>query len=826
MKKTAAMEERIASAPKYNVDPSKGLTNEQVEERAKRRLVNKVGKHPTKTIGRIIFDNLFNYINLILFGVFVLMLIAGLPFSQYFFMLILGANIAIGLYQDIHARILVDRLKVVSDPKAKVLREGSVQEIDAAAVVLSDIVLFEQGDQILCDSRVVEGECHVDESLLTGESDSVIKKPGDILYSGTFLKSGHVKVEVTKVGSANYAESLRSSASVFQQPKSEIRRSITAFVCVTGTFALIVGAAMYFVYAASTGDWLGFFTNKKMVESVSGSMVSMLPTGMFLLTSATLAVGVILLSKKRMLVQQLYCIETLARVDAICFDKTGTLTDGTMSVGEFIPFDGANVEVLKEAIASILGATKDKNATAEALRKACGDSFSGTLKKALPFDSSSKYSAAEFENVTYGFGAFGFLPLDASDRLRELVSSLASKGYRVLVIGKSNEKIVDGKLTSKMELLGVVSLSDHIKEDAAENIAWFQSNDVRVRVISGDDPRTVSEIAKRAGVKNADKYVNLEGKTLEECKALVDDYAVFGRVSPEQKAALITAIKDQGHQVAMTGDGVNDILALKVADCSIAMASGSSAAQSVAHIVSLDNDFSKLPDVVFQGRRVINNLQRTCSLFLNKTFFSVILSILFLILQSVAGVSMRFPFVTPNLFVWESIFVGIPAFFLALQPSAERLKGKFLTNIVMRAIPAGIAQCLCALIPLFLWRMAPETFTFATNPADIWQAAVSLSVLSFSTFAFFILLRVCLPMNKYRIIVCALAFVAGVVAFILDRFGLLQYFGFTFRVSYDSLHWGSIGMLAACLGISGVVYLGFDFLFRYIEKRIAKEKER
>lgn len=824
-KNTAAMEEKIASAPAFEIDPAVGLTAEQVESRVKAGLVNKVKKHPTKTFWQIIVDNVFNYINAVLFLVCVLMVIAKLSFPHYFFMFILAANTGIGLYQDIHARILVDRLKVVSDPKATVLRDGESREIDAADIVLSDVVLFKIGDQILCDSTVVEGECYVDESLLTGESVPVAKRVGDQLLSGTFLVKGHAKAQAAKVGSANYAEALQGTASVFVQPKSEIKRSVSAFVHVTGTVALAIGLAMYLSYGFQTGDWVGFFTNYGMVESVSGSMVSMLPTGMFLLTSTSLAVGVIALSKQKMLVQQLYCIEMLARVDAICFDKTGTLTDGTMAVAEFLPLAGHGEEDLKTAIARVLHATQDTNATAQALRDACGESSPFEALKALPFDSASKYSAAEFEDGTFGFGAFGFLPLKAGQELAPVIASLAEKGYRVLVVGVSKGRIVKGKAPQGMEPIGLVALSDHIKEDAAENIAWFQGNDVKVRVISGDDPVTVAEIAKRVGVIDADKYVSLEGRAPEECKKLVDEYAVFGRVSPEQKAALIEAIKEQGHKVAMTGDGVNDILALKVADCSIAMASGSSAAQSVAHLVSLNNDFSKLPEVVRQGRRVINNLQRTCSLFLNKTFFAFILSVLFFFLQTFVGEHMRFPFKTQNLFVWECCFVGMAAFFLALQPSAERLKGSFMKNIVLRSLPAGVAQCICALLPLFVWIYVPESFTYLKDPDQIWNIAITLSVLSFTCFAFIVLMRVCHPYNKYRLVVCGCALASSLIAFVLDYFHVLDYFGFNFGVTYDGLSWGFLFMVAASVAIAGAVYYGLDALSYYLEGKSMEGRE-
>lgn len=819
-------ETKILHSLPMEVDPAYGLTAEQVKQREGEGLVNKVAKHPTKTYAQIILDNVFNYINIVLLFVFVIMMIAKLEISHYFFMFILGANTAIGLFQDIRARRLIDRLKVVSDPKGRVIREGKKVEIPAAEIVLSDIVVFEAGDQIVCDAVVREGHCSVDESLLTGESRPVKKGPGDTLLSGTYIVKGTVRAEVAKVGNANYAETLQGSASVFVQPKSEIRRSVGAFIAVTGTFALVTGIAMYVSYGLYSGDWLGFFTNKEMVKSVSGSMVAMLPTGMFLLTSTSLAVGVIALGKKKMLVQQLYCIEMLARVNAICFDKTGTLTDGKMVVVGTLPLPRHSEEEVSTAIKNVLGATQDNNATANALADSFGREVTGQIQGAFPFDSSVKFSMATVNGVTYGFGAYGFLPVPKSKELDRLISRYTSEGNRVLVVGQIKRAMRNNNPVSSLSALGIVVLADHIKEDAADNIAWFQSNDVTVRIISGDDPATVASIAKRVGVRGADRYVSLEGKSLEECAKLIDEYAVFGRVTPEQKAALVSALQERGDKVAMTGDGVNDILALKVADCSIAMASGADAAKSVAHLVALNNDFSQLPEVVKQGRRVINNLQRTCSLFLNKTFFAVTLSILFFILQTTKGPEYAYPFVVQNLFVWESFLIAFPAFFLALQPSNERLKGSFLKNIVSRAVPAGIAESFAALIPLFVCITIPKTFTYLTDPADIYELAKTMAVLSFTLLSAITLFRVCLPFNRYRAIVFSISVGGAILAFIGDFFHLFEYVYFNFGVSYSGMTWGFPIVVLISSAVSTGLYILLDYLGVVLEARTGKRKTK
>lgn len=823
--KSEKMETRIHRATPLAVDPEMGLSEEQVKIRQGEGLENKVAKHPTKTYAQIILDNIFNYINFVLFFVFVIMLIAQLEISHFFFMAILAANTAIGLFQDIRARRLIDRLKVVSDPKGRVIRGGVEVEIEASSIVLSDIIVFGAGDQIVCDAVIREGTCSVDESLLTGESRPVKKGPGDHLLSGTFLVKGSVKAEVSKVGAANYAETLQGNASVFVQPKSEIRRSVGAFIAVTGTFALMTGVAMYLSYGFHSGDWIGFFTNKDMIRSVSGSMVAMLPTGMFLLTSTSLAVGVIALSKKHMLVQQLYCIEMLARVNAICFDKTGTLTDGRMVVVGILPVGHYSDDEIHLAVKNVLGATMDENATANALGETFGRDVSGEIQGVFPFDSTAKYSMASVGGVTYGFGAYGFLPVPKNEELDELITHYTSEGNRVLVVGKSDKIMENNVPVDGFAAIGILVLSDHIKEDAAENIAWFQGNDVKVRIISGDDPATVASIARRVGVNGADKFISLEGKSLEECAALVDEYAVFGRVTPEQKAALVSALQEKGDKVAMTGDGVNDILALKVADCSIAMASGSDAAKSVAHLVALNNDFSQLPEVVKQGRRVINNLQRTCSLFLNKTFFAVTLSILFFILQSAIGPEYSYPFVVQNLFAWETFLIAFPAFFLALQPSNERLQGSFLKNIVVRAIPAGIAESVSALIPLFVCVTMPWTFTYLTDPRSIYELAITMAVISFTCLSAVILFRVCLPFNKYRAVVFTISVVGAALVFLGDFFGLWEFFFFNLGVNYHGMTWGFPIVVFMSTALSMGLYILLDYLaVKWERKNEQKEK--
>ena len=769
----------ISGAETFDVSPSVGLTADQVKQRRKEGLVNKTVKHVTKSYWRIFTDNFFNVLNMLMIAVLVFMIIAGLSWSHYLFLFILAANIIVGIVQDVHARILVSNLRVVTDPKANVVRDGKIEEIPMDEVVLSDILILGPGDQIGADCKVVEGEASVDESLLSGESRAIKKAVGDQLLSGTFLTKGSCKAEVIRVGSANYAETLQKKASQFTRPKSEIKSSISRLMVICCVIAILLGLFTFLAWlipqlvGGKKVEEIFVYGDpdlNRFIEGATGSMVAMLPTGMFLLTSLALTSGVVRLAKQNMLVQQLYCIEALARVDVLCLDKTGTLTDGLLTVTEFVPFGDYTEQSLRDAARNVLAFTHDSNPTAIALRAACGSDSDETPREVLPFDSATKYSAATLEGKgTYAFGAYGFIPGAEDPNMRLKMEEHLRKGYRVLIVAHSDQEINQSTPPTDFALMGFVVLFDHIRDDAYKNIAWFRENGVSVRVISGDDAITVSEIAKRAGVEGADRYISLEGIPAEEVAKYASEFIVFGRATPEQKAVLIETYKTAGHKVAMTGDGINDILALKVADCSIAMASGSDAARNVSHLVSLESNFSKLPKVVEEGRRVINNLQRSCSLFLNKTVFAVVTTFVFIISSLYGGRS--YPFSTSNLLVWEVFAIGSPAFFLALQTSSGRLRGSFMQNVMINAIPAGIAECAAAFVPFIIALIAPETLTWDTDIFNAsFEAAKTLSVCSFTLVSFSVLVRVSLPRNKYRISVVSAFIAMGLTVMVGDFF--------------------------------------------------------
>jgi cation-transporting ATPase E len=789
----------IEAAPVIEADFMVGLSSAQVKEREDEGFVNKTPKKVTKTYWQIFCDNFFSFFNMVFFGIAILMAIARIDFKSYFFLLPIVCNIVLGLITDIRARRLVDKLRLVTDPKVSVIRNSKQSDLLVDDVVLGDIVVLGAGDQICADALVVNGKVNVDESLLTGESDAVSKLPGAQVFSGSFVISGKAYVRVNRVGIANYAEGLQDSAKRFERPNSELKSSSLKIFWTTGIIAIVLGVAMAITWLATTWAKSGQVTYKDYVDFVSqtlsGSMEAMIPAGLYLLTSLTLGIGVINLAKKRMNVQELYSLEMLARVDTICFDKTGTLTDGNLSVKDFINVSKLSNAEIQEHLASLCKATGDDNATAKAI-KAAYKAAPYTAKENMPFDSAHKFSAAYFEGTgTYILGAPGFvdaLPNPAGDKQ---IAFLASKGYRVVAIYFNKNALRKGEIPVKSQLVALLCLSDHVKPDASKTIGWFRDNGVDIKVISGDNPLTVSQIALEVGVPHADQYIEMDKVKDEDIPSLVDKYAVFGRVKPEQKALLVSALREKGHKVAMTGDGVNDILALKGADCSIAMASGSSAARNVAHIVSLDNDFSKLPDVVAEGRRVINNLQRTATLFLTKTVFAIAMTMIFLVVSWITNNPHTYPFTTNNMYVWEIVTIGGGGLFLSLQPSKERLKGSYLRNVLSKSAPGGIV-CILGVSVYFI------SFAISKDFMD-YEAARTLSVITFTALSYCVLFRVSLPFDNYRTIVFVSMMFFGVLFFFLDIYftnimhlkGWQELFGINYNITLDQMIVGGVTFL-------------------------------
>lgn len=830
------IETRISNATQIDVDLNTGLKDEDVELRIEEGLTNKSPKRVTKSYFRIFIDNFLNFFNILLFVIGAFLLLAQVGFDDisdikyYFFLIILFANIFIGFGQDVHARKLVDKLKVVSSPTAIALRNGKSLELSSNDLVLSDIVILKTGDQIVADAIVVEGFLEVNESLLTGESVDVKKPVGSTVFSGSYVTSGKAKVQIVKVGKANYAEKLQDQAKAFKRPKSEIIKSLNNIFKVIGGTVIVFGIALVITFVSQSKIIYPFYSevSQESIKQIAGSLVSMIPTGMYLLTSTTLALGVIRLARRRMLVQELYCIEMLARVDVLCLDKTGTLTDGTMKVSEMLPFNKISKEELKKILISIVKGTGDTNSTANAINDAFRDNESFKVIKSFPFNSTKKMSMIQIDNgYTYVLGAREFVPFK-NEVVNKKCAEHEANAERVLVVGRTSKPVTGFDDLPTFDIVGIVLLEDHIKDDAYENIKWFKDNGVHIKIISGDNALSVSKIAQKVGVENADKYISLEAMPLDEVAKIANNYTVFGRVSPEQKEVLVSALRAEKHTVAMTGDGVNDILALKSADCSIAMASGSAAARNVAHLVSLESNFSTLPQVVAEGRRVINNLQRTCALFLVKTTFAVLVTLVCLIRAwSYPGVNI-FPFVTPNLFVWEFATIGVSSLFLSFQPNDERLYGGFVVNILKKAAPNGLTVVLVTLSILAISWVNPE---FLSN-----DGAITLATLAFTAYSFVVLFQICRPFDVFRIVLFIGVVLVSSLAIFLDAVILPTKLvngvstSFILALNYNVLSQSGfpwwIGMIVfglsipVCIGLTFLTRKLFDLLIKYHEKEL------
>ncbi len=757
-------------APDFHV----GLSQKQVADRKAQNLTNKVERTVGKSYASIFIDNIFTFFNMLGLSIMVLMFILG-SFGNLFFSVVILANTAIGIIQEIKAKKSIEKLSIMSAPTAKVLRDGIECEVSVGDVVLDDIVRFEAGKQIIADCEVVDGEIEVNEALLTGESIAIKKRKGDVLLSGSFVVSGTCLAKVEHVGEENYVEKLSAKAKKYQKPKSELMGSIKLIIRVLAYIIFPLGIGTFCVAHFVQGDSV-----VNSLLSMAGSMIGMIPSGMVLLTSVALAVSVIKLARNNALVQDLYCIEMLARVNVLCLDKTGTITDGTMSV-EKVQMLGECKE-FKELMANYLGATADSNQSALAMANEFGRQTVFASNGIIPFSSARKYSAASFAgHGTIAVGAPGFV-MKPSDKTAKMIEDYAKQGKRVLLVGFSHECIKDETLP-QLDEVALIVIEDTVREDAIEIINWFKNNDVAVKVISGDNPLTVSVIAGKVGIENAEKYISLEGLSDAEVIEAASQYTVFGRVNPDQKALLIKTIKANGNTVAMTGDGVNDILAMKEADCAVAIAAGSEAARSVAHLVLMDSKFSSMPKVVREGRQVVNNIQNSSSLFLMKTTMTIFTTILMIILGQ------SYPFQPKNLYIIEFLVIGIPSFVLALRTNHDLIKGRFISNTLVKTIPSGLSLSLAVLI-VYIYCSA-NGMAISGNPVFVTMAAMAM------TLAGVVALGVmCFPFTKVTGPVALLSGVASIACFVVPFIA-----GFMDYVNV-SAHYGIIGV---CLAIALVV---------------------
>ena len=689
-----------------------GLTDEQVNARIAEGKVNADENPNTRTYKQIVRENtltFFNFLNLVLL---VLVLLVG-SYKNAFFVCIIIINTLIGIAQEIRAKKTIDKLAILTARKSVVIREGQKWTVPTEELVLDDVVCLKTGDQVPADARILEGGLEVNESLLTGESDNLPKSEGDELFSGSFVTSGEACCQIIHVGKDNYAAQITSEAKEFKRHNSELKNSLNAILKVISIIIVPLGALLFYKQYYIVGD-----TFRDSVVSMVAGVLGMIPEGLVLLTSVALTLGALVLANKKTLVQELYCIETLARVDTLCLDKTGTITEGTMCVERVEPYvstgrvetaatesesaesteaeeqvqtDSAFMEEIDVIMGNMMYVLKDQNATIDALRKRFPAKQDMTPEHVIPFSSDRKYSGVVFEEKgTYLMGAAQFLFPENNEELTEKCQAYAEEGLRVLVLAHSSQNAEGTELPERLEPLALMLLTDVIREEAPDTLAFFDSQEVDLKVISGDDPVTVAAIARRAGLKNADSYVDATTLTTEEeLQDAVAQYSVFGRVTPQQKKAMVQALQSQGHTVAMTGDGVNDVLALKEADCSIAMAQGSDAAKNIANVVLLDSNFASMPHIVNQGRRVVNNIRTAASMFLIKTMFSVMLSLLTIFFGN------AYPFEPIQMSLISACAVGIPTFLLAQENNYEKIDHTFLRHVFINAFPAAITITFC-----------------------------------------------------------------------------------------------------------------------------------
>ena len=725
--------DRRIPTTRYNPDYKKGLTSQQVQEHRLHGWTNRSVDPPSKTTKEIVHENIFTYFNLIFAVLAVLLILVG-SFRDLTFLPVIIANTLIGIIQEVRAKQVLDKLTMLNAPHAMVVRDGNKAMIDAEELVLDDIVIFKAGNQVCADAVVSAGEVQVNESLLTGEADEITKRKGDKLMSGSFIVSGQCHARLDRVGEDSYISKLTMQAQEMQSgEQSEMIRSLNKLVKCVGVAIIPIGLVLF-----SQAFFIQHDGFRESVTSMIAAVIGMIPEGLYLLASVALAVSSVRLAQKKVLLHDMKCIETLARVDVLCVDKTGTITENTMKVQDVVEtdeYDAEEMEPLRTMIGDFAAAMTNDNITMAAVKEYFSKSSGKKPVSKTGFSSSTKYSSVTFEDGAYVLGAPEFVLKEKYGDYAEEITEHATTGARVLVFGSYDGEVTGKPLEHGITPLGFVLLANPIREAARTTFEYFAEQGVDVKVISGDNPVTVSNVARQAGIKNADKYVDAsELKNEKALRNAVLNNTVFGRVTPDQKRKFVRILKDAGHTVAMTGDGVNDVLALKDADCSIAMASGSDAAAQASQLVLLESDFSCMPQVVLEGRRVVNNIQRSASLFLVKNIFSFLLSLISLVFM------FTYPLAPSQISLISMFTIGIPAFFLALEPNKNIIKGHFLTNVFLKALPAAVTDALAVGALVIFGR------TFGVNSTDISTAATMLLAIV----GFMILYKISAPMNKIR----------------------------------------------------------------------------
>lgn len=778
-------------------DYKTGLSTEDVLERKSKGFVNYDTQPPDKTIGEIIKSNIFTYFNLVFAILAFLVFMVG-SYKDLTFFPVVVINTFIGIYQEIRSKKKLEKLKILSEPKARVVRDSKEYEVSVSNLVRDDIVIFSAGNQICADATVIEGNATFNEALVTGEADEIKKHTGDTLLSGSFVVSGKCYARLDNVGKDSYVSKLTIEAKKQNKnQKSEMMKSLDNLVKWIGILIIPIGILMMINQMVVIGS-----DYKTSIVSTVGALVGMIPEGLYLLTTVALVVSVIRLAKNKTLVHEMSCIESLARVNVLCVDKTGTITEDKMDFYEFKKIDTElEDEKIEKILCDFTYNMDNDNATMNALKDYFYSSDARKADKVYPFSSKLKYSAVSFLDANYILGAPDVLLKENYHLVKEDVESYTDKGYRVLLLGEYMDDLSNEIISDKILCVALVVLSNKIRENAPKTFEYFKSQGVKIMVISGDNPKTVSEVAKNANIDGAQDYIDAnEIETNEDFIEAVKKYTVFGRVTPEKKRKLIIALKKCGNTVAMTGDGVNDVLALKEADCSVAMASGSDVACKVSQLVLLNSDFADMPYVVKEGRRVINNIERTAALFLVKNIFSFFFALITIVF------SVNYPVTPSQLTLVSTTTIGIPAFFLALMPNNSIVKGKFIRNVIYRAFPAGFTNIMLISYLTLMSHYAMIDFDQFSTMVTIILGVVGLIMLY----------RVSKPFNGFKMLLWySMTFIFVSAIFIMPDFFSL--------VKLEVLPMMLLLLFMAL--VKPFMYLVIDIL-AFFEKRIKRYKHK
>lgn len=782
-----------------------GLSEEEVQKRIREGKVNIVNKKSTKSVKQIISGYLFtffNFINLIL----AICLASVQSFKNMLFLGVVISNTAIGIVQELRAKHTIDRLSLLAVSKVNVIRNGIKKQIAIKEIVMDDLMILQSGNQICADSEIIEGSCNVDESMLTGESDPIEKKVGDVVLSGSFVINGSVKTKVLHVGMENYSNKIVMQAKKFKKHRSHMMSAIQGIIKVVSVIIVPLGLFMFYKQSEVLGQ--GFADS---VTATVGSVIGMIPEGLVLLSSVVLAVSVIRLGRENTLIQELFCIETLARVDVLCLDKTGTITEGTMEVEKVKNLSDEKCNRWKfsfgDALKHFTISMKDSNPTLEAIKSYLKDisvivpDEKWKEAKVVSFSSEKKWSMVVYEKMgSFIMGAPEFvLEKKVFEKYKQEILQYAEKGYRALVFAYSPIMALKDSLPEQIQPLQLYFLKDKLRNNVRETLSYFKEQGVALKVISGDNPITVSKIAMRAGIDHAEDYIDVSAlDSAKDMEEAAKKYTVFGRVTPRQKLELVKALQKQRHIVAMTGDGINDVLAFKEADCSIAMQSGSDMARKTAQVVLMNSDFSSLPKVVAEGRRCINNIERSASLFLTKTVYATILAFIFVFLNA------RYPLVPIQLTLISAVTIGIPSYLLALEPNKERVKGNFLKNVLRTALPGGLLVVTALMIVEWI------SFYYHFNQ----EQTSTMATIAIAIGAMINLIKVCQPLSGRRLamILTLCGIFIGAVFFMPGLFGMIS---ITKRMFITLL-----GIAAACI----VIYWIYEKIIEAIANIFLKNK--